>query len=103
MRLSRNRIVLIVSLLILVAGFAIFSRAKTLSSVCESQKEITGVINTHDDALREFIAANVEARQHTADLAFEEHHFAEGRLQHSIAVQYEEIGKRFTGIPEPAC
>lgn len=103
MKLSKNRVVIVVILLVLAIGVAIFSRTKTLSSVCSSQKEITKVINSHDKALREFIAANVEARQHTADLAFQEHQYAEGRLQHSIAVQYAEIGRRFTGLPEPSC
>lgn len=103
MRLTKVRLTGIGVLIVLLVGFTIFSRARTVSSVCSGQKEITQTINKHDKALKEFIAANVEARQHTADLAFEEHEFAEGRLQHSIAVQYAEIGTRFTDLPVPPC
>lgn len=103
MSLTRGRLVVIGGVIVLLVAFVVFSRARTVSSVCSGQREITQTINDHDEALREFIAANVEARQHTADLAFEEREFAEARLQHSIAVQYAEIGKRFTGIPPPTC
>lgn len=103
MRLTKIRLAGIGVLIVLLVGFTIFSRARTVSSVCASQREITQTINKHDKALKEFIAANVEARQHTADLAFEEREFAEGRLQHSIAVQYAEIGMRFTDLQAPSC
>lgn len=104
MRLTKGQLIVIASVLLVLTAFAIFGRAKTVSSVCSSQREITQAINKHDHpALRDFIAANVEARQHTADLAFEEGDKAEGRLQHSIAVQYAEIGRRFTDLPAPDC
>lgn len=90
--------------LALLVGFVVFSRARTVSSVCTGIEEVTQTINMHDHpALRDFIAANVEARQHTADLAREEGNLGEARLQRSIAVQYAEIGRRFTDLPPPSC
>lgn len=102
--LTKGRIALVIVVLVFLVGLAIFSRARTVSSVCTSLTEVTQTINAHDHpALRDFIAANVEARQHTADLAAEEGNFAEARLQHGIAVQYREIGERFTNLPPPTC
>lgn len=104
MRLSKGRLALMGIVLILLVGFSIFSRARTVSSVCTGLREVTMTINAHDHpALRDFIAANVKARQHTADLAREEGEYAEARLQHSIAVEYREIGERFTDLPPPSC
>lgn len=104
MRLTRRPVIAVGVTLVLLVGFVVFSRAKTVSSVCTGLREVTAMINRHDHpALRDFIAANVEARQHTADLAREEGNFAEARLQHSIAVQYAEIRDRFTDLPAPTC
>lgn len=103
MRLTKGRIAIIVAVLILGVAAAIFSRAKTVSSVCTSQKEITQTINMHDKALKEFIAANVRARRHTGDLALHEGNVEEATLQYSIADEYREIGERFTVLPEPTC
>lgn len=103
MRLTKGRIALIVAILLLGTGAAIFSRAKTVSSVCSSQKEITKTINMHDRALKEFIAANVRARRHTGGLALHEGNAEEATLQYSIADEYREIGERFTNLPAPTC
>lgn len=98
------RLVAIGATLALLVGFIIFSRARTVSSVCSGLREVTATINRHDHpALRDFIAANVRARQHTADLAREEGNLAEARLQHSIAVEYAAIGRRFNYLPPPTC
>lgn len=103
MRLTSARLAFVGAAVVLLVGFAIFSRAKTVSSVCTGQQEIIRTINKHDEALKEFIAANVEARQHTADLARMEGNLAEARLQHAIAEQYKEIGMRFTNLSSPSC
>jgi len=96
---------IIVAALVIAAlvAFAIFARANVISGTCSDLRMITANINYRNAALREFIVANVEARQHTADLAHEEGHLAEAHLQRLIAVQYAEIGKRFTDLPTPAC
>lgn len=103
MTLTKGRIALIVSILILGVGLTIFSRAKTVSSVCSGQKAITKTINMHDRALKEFIAANVRARRHTGDLALHEGRTAEATLQYAIANEYREIGERFINLPPPTC
>jgi len=101
MRLTKGRVAIIVVILLVGIGAAIFSRAKTVSSVCSSQKEITQTINMHDVALKEFIDANVRARRHTGDLALHEGNVGEATLQYSIANEYREIGDRFTPLPDP--
>lgn len=103
MRLTKGRVALIVAVLLLGTGAAIFVRAKTVSNVCTSQREITQTINMHDRALKEFIAANVRARRHTGDLALHEGNAEEATLQYSIANEYREIGERFTVLPTPTC
>lgn len=102
--LTRPKVIAGVAILVLAGAFVIFSRARTVNQVCQGLQDITHTINHHDHpALRDFIGANVEARQHTADLAREEGSFAEAHLQHSVAVQYREIGERFTPLPAPTC